>query len=194
MQANNQSVTHENAANEVLQNDSNILQTILQMPPLALLWGVSLGLAATGFANLGPCIVLGIIGTIYLVLVQNKVKLDRAKARAAAYSMCCGPIMVMSCTPEEGPAEISARAEKWRENLKLSGNPYWNVLPIVEFPYSPVLYESGQLSASWNMYLAQADARRHVENIKWLEGKCPQALKSIFAMQVMPAPKEESND
>lgn len=139
---------------------------------------------------------LGIVGSIAAVLANYHVtqadKLREAKSRAASYANMIGPIVVGSDNPEENVYDVHEKAKAWREKLRLSGNPYADVLPIIEYPYSPMLYQVGQLSAGWSLYQKQLAEVQHMENLKWYEGKCPATLKALFASAVLPSQKVET--
>lgn len=135
---------------------------------------------------------LGVTGALAALLanyhIQQADKLREAKSRAASYANMIGPIVVGSDNPEENVYDVQGKAKAWREKLRLSGNPYADILPIIEYPYSPLLYENEQLSTGWSIYQKQIASRQHMENIKWYEGKCPAQLKALFASAVLPSP------
>lgn len=135
---------------------------------------------------------LGVTGALAALIanyhIQQADRLREAKSRAASYANMIGPIVVGSDNPEENVYDVQEKAKAWREKLRLSGNPYADVLPVIEYPYSPMLYGTGQLSAGWNLYQKQLAELQHMENIKWYEGKCPAQLKALFASAVLPSP------
>jgi len=176
---------------KTVQPTPKALEYITTVSPIVWVCFVLLGLVALGTLPLSVAVFLGIGAFWYVRHIEAQRTMEQAKAQAAAFANCIGPVMVCSTSPNEGVEVIRERAEVWRESLKLSGNPYWNVIPIIEFPYSPMLFNSSQLAAGWNIYLHMADARRHAENMQWYEGKCPQVLKALFANAVLPAPKQE---
>jgi len=176
---------------KTVQPTPKALEYITTVSPIVWVCFVLLGLMAFGAISVGVGIGIGVAAFLFLRHLSAAQALEKAKAQAAAFTNCIGPVMVCSTLPNEGVEVIRERAEVWRESLKLSGNPYWNVIPIIEFPYSPMLFNSSQLAAGWNIYLHMADARRHAENMQWYEGKCPQVLKALFANAVLPAPKQE---
>jgi hypothetical protein len=101
-----------------------------------------------------------------------------------------GPIVVGSDNPEENVYLVQEKAKAWREKLKLSGNPYADKIPILEYPYSPMIYSVGQLSAGWSIYCKELAERQHRANMDWYEGKCPTELKALFASAVLPPIKQ----
>jgi len=180
------------SANTEVETTPKALEYITTVPPIGWLIGGLLGLMAFGAIPPSVGIFMGIAGFWFIRHLDAQRALEMAKARAASYCNTIGPVMVCSTSPDEGVESIRKRAEAWRESLRLSGNPYWDKIPIVEFPYSPMLFDTLQLSAGWNIYLHLSDARRHAENMKWYEGKCPNDLKGLFASAVLPVPKMET--
>lgn len=178
-------------ASQSLETTPKAVEYITTLPPIAWLCGGLLGLMAFGAIPTSVGIFMAIAGFLFIRHLDAQRALEMAKARAASYANTIGPIMVCSTSPDEGVEAIQSRAKAWRESLELSGNPYWDKLPIIEFPYSPMLFDSSQLSAGWNIYLHLSDARRHSENMKWYEGKCPNELKALFSSAVLPVPKIE---
>jgi len=176
---------------KTVQPTPKALEYFVSMPPQIWVAGILLGLIAFGAINVPVGIGIGIAAFLFLRNLSERQALEQAKARASAFANCIGPVMVCSTSPDEGVEAIRERALAWRESLKLSGNPYWNLIPIIEFPYSPMLFETAQLSAGWNIYLHLADSKRHTENMRWYEVKCPQDLKALFANAVLPAPKQD---
>jgi len=179
------------SANIPVETSPKALDYITTVSPIVWVCFVLLGLIAIGTLPLSVGIFLGVGAFWYVRHIEAQRTLEQLKARASAFANCIGPVMVCSTSPDEGVEAIRERALAWRESLKLSGNPYWNLIPIIEFPYSPMLFETAQLSAGWNIYLHLADSKRHTENMRWYEVKCPQDLKALFANAVLPAPKQE---
>jgi len=179
------------SANIPAQPTPKALEYFVAMPPQIWVAGILLGLMAFGAISVGVGIGIGIAAFLFLRHIAAAQVLEQLKARASAYSNCIGPEVISSTCPEDGVEVIQARAAAWRESLKLSGNPYWNILPLIEFPYNPILYDNSQLSSSWSRYKAEVGSRQHIENVKWHEGKCPPDLKALFANAVLPAPKQE---
>jgi len=182
----------QNSAKEAVQPTPKAVEYITTVPPIVWICVVLLGLMACGALPVSVGVFLCVAAILFVRHLDSQRVLEEKKARAAAFVNCIGPVMVCSGSPDEGIESIRKRAEAWRESLKMSGNPYWDKIPIIEYPYSPMLFETSQLSAGWNIYLHLADAKRHTENIKWYESKCPNDLKGLFASAVLPAPKMET--
>lgn len=162
-------------------------KSLAEIPLFIAFIGICLGLV---LLNVIPAW-LGVVGSFGAILYHNyaakQEALKEAKSRAASYANMIGPIVVGSDNPEENVFDVAEKAKAWRENLKLSGNPYADLLPIIEYPYSPMLYQVGQLSAGWSIYQKQLAETQHMENLKWYEGKCPAPLKGLFASAVLPS-------
>lgn len=119
--------------------------------------------------------------------IAEKVREQReAQARAAGFANVCGPVLITSIHPNETVQEVEARATEFRQQLRLCGNAYAEQIPIVCYPYQPMIYGPAQLTAAWNIYQSQAGAQLHAENLRWADA-CPAPLKPIFLSQVMPA-------
>lgn len=136
-----------------------------------------------------------IVGVVFSGLLFNRMQREqeiaKAKAAAASFANCIGPIVVGSQHPGETVVDVHSRAEFWREQLRLSGNPYAEIIPIIEYPYTPLLLDYGQLPAGWSIYSRLVGEKQHMADLEWYNGKCPQALKSLFASAVLPAPKQQ---
>lgn len=112
-------------------------------------------------------------------------------ARLSAIVNHCAPIVVATRWITEDVNSVMERVAQIKQDLKDSGNQYADIIPVIPFPYSPMLFEVGQLAMSWAIYERMVGEQRHMENLKWYEGNiCPANLKAIFASQVMPAPKQ----
>lgn len=178
----------ENSENQTAQISANDIKSLATVPMY--IWVIFALIGLTLF-KVVP-VWLGVLGAAAALLanyhIQQADKLREAKSRAASYANMIGPIVVGSDNPEENVYDVQEKAKAWREKLELSGNPYAKQLPIIEYPYSPMLYGTGQLSAGWNLYQKQLAEMQHMENIKWYEGKCPAQLKALFASAVLPSP------
>jgi len=181
----------EKTANIPVETPPKALEYFVSMPPQIWVAGIILGLIAFGAISVPVGIGIGIAAFLFLRNLSAQQALEQAKARASAYANCIGPEVISSTCPEDGVEVIRERALAWRESLRLSENPYWNILPLIEFPYNPILYDNSQLSSSWSRYKAEVGSRQHMENVKWHDHKCPQDLKALFANAVLPAPKQE---
>lgn len=179
----------EQSANASDQSRPNLLQELAKLPPIAVVITIVLGLCALGVMPLYAAIMLIVWAWWGLSAIERAQALKEAKARAATYANCIGPIVVASIHPNETVEELEIRCDGWRENLRLSGNPYADKIPIIAMPYQVMLAEYGQLTAGWSTYQRQVGERQHNENIIWHSGKCPSELKALFASAVLPAPK-----
>lgn len=171
---------------------ANLFNDLAKMPVFVGVIGAALGLT---LLNVIP-VWLGVVASLLAVIAHNQSEkqkaLAEARSRASSYANMIGPIVVGSDNPEENVYDVQEKAKAWREKLMLSGNPYADVLPIIEYPYSPMLYQVGQLSAGWSIYQKQLAETQHMENLKWYEGKCPAPLKALFASAVLPSPQNTS--
>lgn len=174
--------------NQTLQTTANRFNDIAEIPVVAGVVLAILGLTILGVFK--PGIGMGLAAAALFInwRINEASKLKEAKARAAAYANMIGPLVVGSDNPEENVFVVAEKAKEWREKLKLSGNQYADLLPIIQYPFSPMLYQTGQLSAGWNIYLKELAERQHMANLEWYEGKCPAHLKGLFASTVLPAP------
>lgn len=137
-------------------------------------------------------IVAGVGGAVAWHIAEKKRLLRESAARAAAYANICGPVVIASQHPAETVNEVRARAEEFREQMRISGNPYWLQIPVVAYPFEPMLFGVGQLTAAWNLYQRLAGEKQHAENLVWAD-RCPVQLKAIFLSQVMPAPQTDAD-
>ena len=159
-------------------------------PPIFVAFGILAGLAS--FGVLKPIVALLLFcGVWWFVRHQEKAaELKEAKSRAAAYANIKAPQVIGSETPEESIYDVAEKAKRFKEKLKLSGNYYADKIPIIEFPFSPMLYDTNQLSWSWDMYRRELAERQHTANLEWYNGKCPDELKALFASAVLPPVKQ----
>lgn len=130
-------------------------------------------------------------GAIAWHFAEKKAAYREAQARADAFANICGPVLISSSHPFETVEEVRERADEFKRQLELSRNRYWQAIPVIVYPYQPMLYGPGQLTAAWNIYQRMASEYLHAENIKWAESG-PAELRQIFLSQVMPQPKEET--
>lgn len=126
-------------------------------------------------------------GVVAWKIAEKQRLLREAAARAAAYANICGPVVIASTHPGETVDEVRARAEEFRQQMQLSGNPYAHQIPVIAYPFEPMLFGVGQLTAAWNLYQRLAGEKQHAENLTWAD-RCPVQLRAIFLSQVMPAP------
>lgn len=131
----------------------------------------------------------GVAAWVAWTAAERKREAREAQARAASYANICGPVVVASMHPNETVEEVRARADEFKEELRKSGNAYWNQIPVFAYPYQPMIYGVGQLSAAWNIYQRQAGDYQHTQNQAWAN-ECPDQLKALFLSQVMPQPAQ----
>jgi len=174
------------------QQAPTLLQDLQKLPPFAFVLTIIAGMTAVGVLPLWPAVILAVLIWWGISTMRRNAELKEAKAKAATYANCIGPVIVSSIHPNETVEQVEQRATEWRECLRLSGNPYAERIPIIPMPYNVILTDYGQLTAGWSTYQRQVGERAHVENLKWYEGKCPNELKSLFASAVLPAPKFET--
>lgn len=124
--------------------------------------------------------------------IAKELQAEQLRAQAAAWANLIGPVVIGSAHPGESAADVAERAAYFREQLRLSGNPYADKIPIIEMPYTPILTAHGQLTAGWSIYQKSVGERQHVENLSWYERGCPNELKPLFANAVLPPPKSET--
>lgn len=182
----------ENAANTEMENTPKLMENVAQIPAKAWMLLLIIGLVVFGVIPWQAAAVLIVGGWVVLNRIEAEQRLRDAKARAAGYANLIGPVVVESIDPNETVFEVQARAEKWREQLILSGNPIADKIPIIPFPYQPVLTGVGELTGGWSIYKRLAGERQHNENIKWYSGKCPPEYKALFASAVLPSIKQET--
>lgn len=180
----------DNVEAKEVQQAPKLLQNLMQIPAWAYGAFLVLGICATGGMPVWAAVLILVGGGLFMNSLSNARKLEEAKARAASFANCIGPIVVGSMHPGETIEDIDARAAFWKEQLALSGNPYADKIPVIVYPYMPILVQHGQLPAGWSIYCKMLGEQQHLENIKWHEGKCPQELKGLFASAVLPAPKQ----
>jgi len=159
--------------------------------------GIALALGASAvLVNYWPeilfyLLVAGGAGLAAWTAAERKREAREASARAASYANICGPVIIASTHPGETVEEVAARANAFREQMRIGGNPYWLQIPVEAYPYNPMIYGVGQLTAAWNIYQRMAGERQHQANLEWSE-KCPAQLKAIFLSQVMPQPAAQT--
>ena len=177
---------------QALQKAPNLLQDLSKIPPVALVYLAILAMIAADALPVWAGVLL-IVSVFFVVgAMRREQELKEAKARAATYANCIGPIIVASIHPNETAFEVAKRAQEWRESLRLSGNEYAEIIPIIELPYSPMLTEYGHFTAGWSTYQREVGQRTQDENIKWYTGRCPRELKELFASAVLPPVQQPS--
>jgi len=180
MQVQNQQVTQDLAANQQPHNHRSTLQQ--EVPPWVWIVGGWLVWAAFHWQSAIPAAVIG-----YVVwTLKEKERIAReAAARVGACANISGVQIVDAKTPYESPVEIQKRCEQWREDLRASGNIYAEVIPIIPYPFNPMIYGVGELTYAWDKYRRMVGEVQHQENIKWVEGKCPKELRGAVLSQII---------
>lgn len=174
-----------------VQNNSNDLQKSLPYIAAA----VALFLFIWIVPN--PLYILGggtVIGYVVWHISEKKREAREGQARASSYANICGPVVIASTHPNETVQEVAVRARDFQDQMRISGNPYWLQIPVIEYPYQPMIFGVGQLTAAWNIYQRLAGEKQHQANIEWRDGKCPAQLLPIFSSQVMPTPEQVVNN
>lgn len=188
MQPNTQQVTHMDAANTSPHQDhTGFLQEVPPWVWMVFVWFVW---AAFHWQSAVPAAIIGAL--VWNVSEKQRVAREAAARVGACANISC-PQVIFSMTPYESPASVSARAAQWREDLQASGNIYWNEIPIIEFPFNPMIYGVGQLTYAWDIYRRNAGEKQHQENIKWVEGKCPKELRGAVLSQIIGQPEQTEN-
>lgn len=176
------------------QKHWNPLQELQKVPPVAVfITGI---IAITAFGGMSWYVAVLIIAGVWFVVEQIRRAeiLREKKARAATYVNLCGPVVVSSIHPEEDFSELMERVEIWKEKIALSGNPYASKIEVIPYPYDPVLFDTGEFGMGWTIYEKMVTEKKHLENTKWYNSKCPLELKPWFASSVLRAPKSENSD
>ena len=177
-----------NAENTSLHNSHISLHkpVFINLESIAAIALFFVGLSVSGFAL--AFALSGLIVAIFYLERKRQAAIE-ATARAAAWVNIIGPVVIASMHPGETAQEVHERAEYFRAQLFLSGNPYADKIPVIEMPYTPILVDHGQLPAAWSIYQKSVGERQHLENLHWYERGCPNQLKTLFASAVLPAPK-----
>lgn len=177
------------SAKEGLQNDRKSLQIAIAIAGA----GVLLILASNYVDGVWISVGVGaaVAGIVWKLAEQLRERRE-AEARAMSFAYITGPVLVASNHPAEPVNEVTARAAEFREQLRLSGNAYAEQIPIVCFPYQPMIYGVGQLTSAWNIYQREASEHLHAKNLQWAN-ECPEPLKPIFLTQVMPQPPQQQS-
>ena len=190
MQPNTQTVTHTDAANSVPHNTRTTL--LQEVPPwvwMVFAWFV------WAFIHPQSAIPAAVIGYAIWHIKEKERTARESAARVGACANVSCPQVVFSMTPYESPAIVSARATQWREDLRASGNIYAEQIPIIEYPFNPMIYGVGELTYAWDIYRRQAGEKQHQENRKWVEGKCPKELRGAVLSQIIgQAPQPENQN
>jgi hypothetical protein len=113
-------------------------------------------------------------------------------ARATSYANVSGPVIIASIGPNESVDSVMARAEDWREQLRLNSNPYAEIIPIIPLPYRPMVYDERQLTLGWNIYQREVAKQQYLADTEWVKGLCPDKLKPLFLSQVLGLVEEKT--
>jgi len=180
MQVQNQPVTHMDAANTPQHQTRSTLQ---QEVPI---WVWMLGAWAV-WLLVHPYSALpsAVIGYAVWTISEKQRIAREAAARVGACANTSCPQVVFSNTPYESPESVAQRAAQWRDDLRASGNHYAELIPIIEYPFNPMIYGVGQLTYAWDIYRRQCGEKQHQENIKWVDGKCPKELRGAVLSQII---------
>jgi len=180
MQVQNQQVTQDLAANQQPHNHRSTLQQ--EVPPWVWIVGGWLVWAAFHWQSAIPAAVIGYV--VWTLKEKERIAREAAARVGACANISC-PQVIFSNTPYESPESVAQRAAQWREDLRASGNIYAEQIPIIEFPFNPMIYKVGQLTYAWDIYRRNAGEKQHNENIKWVEGKCPKELRGAVLSQII---------
>lgn len=149
--------------------------------------GVAAILLVNKFPQIFGYAAFGLLVAVVVWHVSEKQRVLREyQARHSSWASICGPEIISSADPNETVGSLHKRAAEFRVALKASENPYWNDIPIVVFPYSPMTYGQGELTMSWPRYKREVGEKQHMENIKWMkqiDNNTP--LYELFKSQVM---------
>lgn len=134
----------------------------------------------------------GVVGLIVWHVAEKQRVAREEAARVGACANVCGAQVIDSRTPYEGADIVKQRAAQWRKDLEASGNRYWDKIPIIEYPFMPMIYGVGQLTYAWDIYRREVGEKQHQENLKWAE-KAPSELRGAILTQILPTARQEEN-
>lgn len=168
----------------VLQNDSNLLQKRDNSKILPAII-VALVLVIACMYPI-PVICAALVG-YFVWRFAEKTRLERENAaRCAGMKYILGPHLVTSIDPMESAESVFARTAQFRDDLRASGNPHAEIIPIIAHPYSPMMYGPDQVTCSWSLYWKFHSADLHNANLEWAN-TCPDEIRGIFMNQVIPS-------
>lgn len=174
----------------VPQGSRKGFQSILQ-DPIVIGGGL---LLIIGYANFWAAITLVGGGVVAWKMAEAKRIANEEAARAASYRHICCPQVICSEHPNESVLSVSQRAEAFRKELQASGNPYAAQIPVIAYPFSPMISDDEMLLTAWDRYRRECGAVLHSKTMEWVEGDCPQQLRAIVLSQVIQRPQTtESN-
>lgn len=134
----------------------------------------------------------GAVGLVVWNVLEKQRKAREEAARVGACANVCGAQIVCSSTPYEGADIVAQRAAQWRKDLEASGNIYWDKIPIIEYPFMPMIYGVGQLTYAWDIYRREVGEKQHQANLDWVD-KAPKELRGAILTQMLPAARQEEN-
>lgn len=174
----------------VSQDGRKTVQSILQDPILV---GGGL-LLIIGYANIWAAVTLVIGGVVVWKMSEAKRIANEAAARAASYRNICCPQVICSEHPNESVHSVSQRAEAFRKELQASGNLYAAQIPVIAYPFTPMISDDGTLFTAWDRYRRECGAFLHAKTMEWVDGDCPQQLRAIVLNQVIQRPQPVSEN
>jgi hypothetical protein len=185
MQPNTQPLTHTPAAKSASHNDRTLLQEVPAWAWIVLAW--------LGWLAFHPVTALTAAGVGLVVWrVAEKHRTDREyAARVGACANITGAQVVTSTTPYENPSEVSKRAKQMREDLRAAGNRYADQIPVIEYPFQPMIFGVGELTFAWDIYRRMCGEVLHQENMKWAD-KCPPEIRGALLTQIIGQPEQET--
>lgn len=169
----------------VPQGSRKGFQSILQDPIVV---GGGL-LLIIGYANFWAAVTLVIGGVLVWKMAEAKRIANEEAARAASYRNICCPQVICSEHPNESVLSVSQRAEAFRKELQASGNPYAAQIPVIAYPFSPMISADEMLLTAWDRYRRECGAVLHTRTMEWVEGDCPKQLRAIVLNQVIQRPQ-----
>ncbi len=134
----------------------------------------------------------GLVGFVVWHVSEKQRTAREEAARVGACANVCGAQVIDSKTPYEGADIVAQRAAQWRKDLEASGNRYWDKIPVIEYPFMPMIYGIGQLTYAWDIYRREVGEKQHQANLEWAE-KAPKELRSAILTQMLPAARQEEN-
>lgn len=171
----------ENVETAGLQDLRNVLQN-----PFVVVGGTLLLIAMW---SVWTAALVGVVGYVIVRMYEQKRLAEEARARAAAYRNICCPQVICSQHPNEPVASVQARADAFRQALVDSGNPYAAVIPVIAYPFSPMISSDETLFTAWDYYRRECGAELHRVTLEWVDSKCPAQLKGIVLSQVLQRPQ-----
>jgi hypothetical protein len=173
----------------VLQNDSNLLQKRDNSKILPAII-VALVLVIACMYPI-PVICAALVG-YFVWRFAEKTRLERENAaRCAGMKYILGPHLVSSIDTMESAESVYARAKQFKQDMIDSGNPYAHLIPVIPYPYSPMMYGPAQFNGSWNRYIVEYGAAVYQANQDWI-AQCPAEILPTFLSQVIPAPTQQA--